>query len=268
MGEYATIYALHKIFNVSAVLTSKQKHEFHGHFPYLSLPVIKIENTKKWTTLHRGNDYNYVALELAAAGLLGPKCFLQDDWPFEMQIFNTYRDDILREFAFSDQLILKADAILADERRLFNSTSPITFIGVHIRRGDYPKYMKSQYSTKANLSYVKYLARAIEHYRGLHDNIIFIVASDDRPHARTLFMSLNHTKVFIADGTAFEDMCLLSRCNHSIITLGSFGFWTGYFSPGTTTYPDFMSTTSREYFLSRARYERAQIENFIALPYT
>ena len=59
-------------------------------------------------------------------------------------------------------------------------------------------------------------------------------------------------------------MALLSQCNHSIITFGSFGFWTGYLSDGITIYPD--ATTTVPYTFSRKLYEAADITNFVPLP--
>ena len=39
MGEYATLFALAKIYNVSVVMTHKQKKELNTIFPHLSLPL-------------------------------------------------------------------------------------------------------------------------------------------------------------------------------------------------------------------------------------
>ena len=60
-------------------------------------------------------------------------------------------------------------------------------------------------------------------------------------------------------------MGLLSRCNHSIMTLGSFGFWTSYLGSGITLYPDV--ETKIPWPFTRSRYEESFLTDFIALPF-
>jgi len=40
MGDYATLYALNKLFGVTAVLNGDQKYFLDTHFTNLSLPVL------------------------------------------------------------------------------------------------------------------------------------------------------------------------------------------------------------------------------------
>lgn len=42
MGEYASIFALKELFNVSAVLTISHKTTVEEYFPRLSLPVVEM----------------------------------------------------------------------------------------------------------------------------------------------------------------------------------------------------------------------------------
>lgn len=60
-----------------------------------------------------------------------------------------------------------------------------------------------------------------------------------------------------------EDMSLLAQCNHSIITVGTYGFWAGYLSAGITLYPDINTTIP--YQNSRSSYDEAGLENFIPI---
>ena len=67
-----------------------------------------------------------------------------------------------------------------------------------------------------------------------------------------------------------EDMSALNQCNHSIITLGTFSFWTGYLGPGLTVYPDLGPKKppygEHTYFLTRPNYEEAKMHDFIPIP--
>ncbi|XP_042881085.1 galactoside 2-alpha-L-fucosyltransferase SEC1-like [Penaeus japonicus] len=116
----------------------------------------------------------------------------------------------------------------------------------------------------ATLPGEKYFQRALDYYRKkFSNNVLFVAASDD--------MDFIHSKlkgeidVFFAPGTsAAFDMALLSSCNHSIITMGSYGFWTGYLAGGEVVYPDVKLYS--DYRFSRSMYERVRLDNFTPLP--
>ena len=42
----------------------------------------------------------------------------------------------------------------------------------------------------------------------------------------------------LENGTALEDMAVLSLCHHSAMTVGSFGFWSSFLAGGTKVYAD------------------------------
>ena len=52
--------------------------------------------------------------------------------------------------------------------------------------------------------------------------------------------------IFFSMGSAFEDFATLSRCSHSIISGGTYGFWTAWLAGGKTYYPvDFAKPGSK-----------------------
>ncbi|CAL4064946.1 unnamed protein product, partial [Meganyctiphanes norvegica] len=140
-------------------------------------------------------------------------------------------------------------------------TKEVTIIGFHIRRTDYIQKAKRDF--KAPLPGSGYFNRALEYYRKKHKRPIFIVASDDY-----LFVEreLSHHKdVFLAPGSSpCVDMATLSMAKDSIITLGSFGFWTGYLAGGEIVYPDVKF--QKRYRFSRAIYEEVGLDFMTPLP--
>ncbi|KAK7074847.1 Glycosyl transferase 11 [Halocaridina rubra] len=97
----------------------------------------------------------------------------------------------------------------------------------------------------ATLPNILYFKRALKHYRLKFGNAtVFIATSDDYEYLES---ELSDEKdVFLAKGNSpTEDMALLSSCNHSIITMGSFSFWAGYLTGGEVVYPDVL--TIKEY---------------------
>lgn len=266
LGEYASLYALHRIYNVTAFITPKHK-TIVNIFPNLSLKQIEVATYKDWKKLGSdvADEFSYTSLQLAAAGLLGPHKFISNDFPFERQLFNAFREDILHEFTFSDLLLNKTALQLAGvQNKAVRSfpDQPITFIGVHIRLTDYPNHMMTRFGV--TVTYDKYLTRAVEYYRRLYNNTAFVVTSDNQSYSRSFFKNLGENNTFIFSGSPAGDMCLLAHCNHSIVTFGTYGFWTGYLSPGTTVYPDIPS--KKPYPHSRPFYEQALLHNFIPLP--
>ena len=61
-----------------------------------------------------------------------------------------------------------------------------------------------------------------------------------------------------------QQMSLLSRCNHSITTVGSFGFWSSYLADGEVVYPDIK--VDKQYHFRKEVYEKAKLKNFTPLP--
>jgi len=54
---------------------------------------------------------------------------------------------------------------------------------------------------------------------------------------------LIHMRMF----TAEVDMCSLTKCNHSIITVGSFGWWAAWLANGLTIYYKDIAMNGSEY---------------------
>ncbi|CAL4073212.1 unnamed protein product, partial [Meganyctiphanes norvegica] len=210
MGEYATLFALHKIYEVSSVILPIIKQRL-SCFPNLTLPDIpKSYERADWTPVKNiGKIYNYAPIELAAAGLLGPKLFVMREYPFEIQLFHAVREDVVKQFAFSpeiqrqandhinkileilkiaDQSLNNNDKEMISHQGLFNDTSQmseldVTIIGFHIRRTDYANHTKNMFG--ATLPESAYFNQALEYYRKKHKRPIFIVASDDYDYVKT-----------------------------------------------------------------------------------
>jgi hypothetical protein len=107
-----------------------------------------------------------------------------------------------------------------------------TWIGIHVRRTDFlPKFSSSD----------QYIFTAIEYFTDLYPNAHFIVASDDKSYGQDLLR--NRSNIFITPKhfSAGEDLIALSLCQHSIITAGTFGWWSAFLANGRvlhdTIYP-------------------------------
>jgi Glycosyl transferase family 11 len=53
---------------------------------------------------------------------------------------------------------------------------------------------------------------------------------------RRVTMSYSFSIVYSTGHSAWEDLAILSHCNHTIMTVGTFGWWAGFLSGGITVY--------------------------------
>ena len=139
------------------------------------------------------------------------------------------------------------------------SSSDAVYIGVHIRRAD---MVCDRRYTVADVGYFR---RAV-HFMTLKFpgcRLVFVVCTDDLVWSQDNFpnvviretqhrndninlardkknvTTVNTTSavvVFSEDRRPEEDLAILSSCNHTIMTVGTFGWWAGYLAGGLTIY--------------------------------
>lgn len=132
----------------------------------------------------------------------------------------------------------------------------VILIGIHVRVGDL--IFDSNIERGYSIARPDYFTAAMEwfQHRFPHDQLLFILATDDRKWCRDNFPYKSSRKfpvVLTALGPDVQDLGILAACNHTIITVGSFGWWAAWLSGGITVYyqnfPRFNSSLAREYVL-------------------
>lgn len=106
----------------------------------------------------------------------------------------------------------------------------ITYIGIHVRRGDMAtKKMAEKGRIVAPASYIH---AAMDYMRMRYTNIQFIFFSDDIEWCKSHFGLLDN--VHFSEGNSAEvDLVALGQCNHTIMTVGSYGWWGAWLAGGT-----------------------------------
>lgn len=144
-------------------------------------------------------------------------------------------------FQFKDHITAKVDSFFKEQVSKANTESgkePI-YVGIHIRRGDMANttLLVDYGYTVATPSYI---FNAINFFTNKFpsNKIIFIVCTDTkewyiehiegRQKNVTMILSNNEDQAI--------DMAVLARCNHTIITVGSYGWWAAWMTGGTTVY--------------------------------
>lgn len=140
-------------------------------------------------------------------------------------------DDVIRnEFIFKGEFMEFAQEFL---KRVGDNRKGDVYISVHVRRSDFLKYPNLIRPATAD-----YFNRAINMYRRTFRTAKFIIVSDDIAWCKN---NINSTlgDVFFSNenNSACQDLAVLSRCDHSILTAGStFGYWGAYLARGQTIY--------------------------------
>ena len=158
------------------------------------------------------------------------KSYLQS-WKY----FSDYEDEIREQFVFMEDVQKKARNLLHSLTKPFASAN-LTTVAVHIRRGDYKNQNNVKYGY--TLATGEYLSRAFKYFRDRYQPIVFIVFTN--PNVEDLKWCKYHVNgsdvVFVPENPREVDMCAISMCNHTVMTVGSFGWWGSFLAKGTTIY--------------------------------
>lgn len=232
MGQYATLLALAQL-NGRQAFIQPAMHATLAPVFRITLPVLAPEvnsRTPWWELeLHDWMLEQYAQLKEPWLKLSSFPC----SWTF----FHHLREQIRSEFTLHDHLRREAQSLLSHFRLSRTGDHPSTFVGVHVRRGDYLKVMP--YHWKGVVGDRAYLQQAMDWFRARHEAPIFVVTSNGMEWCRENIDTSRGDVIFAGDGqegAPSKDFALLTQCNHTIMTIGTFGFWAAYLAGGNTVY--------------------------------
>jgi hypothetical protein len=132
--------------------------------------------------------------------------------------FEEYREYILQDFQFSTKMLSKRTKQVSLDIVNCNSVS------LHVRRGD---YLNGYYfNTLGKVCGLDYYKRAVEYLKEKLENPHFFVFSDDPEYVAENLQIKNATYIdFNIGDDSWQDMYLMSQCNHNIIANSTFSWW-------------------------------------------
>lgn len=258
MGEYATIYALAKANGRQAFILTDM-HNYLAPIFKITLPVLHdnvarhVPFKEYWIHDWMSDEYNHI--DESFIKLTGYPC----SWTF----YHHLREDILREFTIHDYLKTEANRVLEGIK---GSRKNVTYIGVHVRRGDYVNVMPNIW--KGVVADKGYLEKAMNYFRKKYKEPVFIVTSNGMGWCKENIDNSRGDVYFSGDGnesTPGKDFALLVGCNHTIMTIGTFGFWASYLVGGETIYLTNFTLPESE-FLKLFHYDAAFLPKWIGIP--
>ena len=238
--QYAACYGIARMNNRSAVIHLHNSDKMWDVFANLSIPRGKLPPNVKTISEKGYATYNrkFEKLPEVNVGLRG---FFQS-WKY----FQNYERELRTEFTLNNELRKLASDRLVRIAQMYNKNSAvpkqnITFVGVHVRRGDTVRIPAFRVASKS------YILRAMHDFRRNFTRVHFVVCSDD---IRWCKQNLGHKKnvSFSESKSAKVDFAILSLCNHTLSTIGSFSWWVGWMAGGVTTYyAPFVEKWSHQY---------------------
>ena len=149
-------------------------------------------------------------------------------------------DKFNANFRFDPKHELKANKTLHKIKAKLGYKDPV-WVGIHVRKSDYVTY---ELSMKYEPLKPSYYIQAMETYR-LHfnqDKLVFIIITDDVEWCKK-HIKKKHKDVFIVSNPKLEtydgighDLSIISKTNHTIISRGSFSYFSSIFAGDGATF--------------------------------
>ncbi|XP_063441236.1 galactoside alpha-(1,2)-fucosyltransferase 2-like [Mytilus trossulus] len=224
--EYASLYGIAKHHNMIPVINEG------CHLK----KVLKISATsgQLLTNVKRYNEVKGCTFENEAFNLDRKFNWTLNGYFQSWKYFVDKSEQIRKEFKFKDSIQHEATNQFHKIINLKGISNTSTYIAVHVRRGD---MVHSSVMTK--YGYIsadkRYIDDAMASFQLNFSNPFFIFSSDDISWCKTHFTKEN--TAFIQQKNSPEvDMAIMTNCNHSIITTGSYGWWIAWLIGGNTIY--------------------------------
>ncbi|XP_076438614.1 galactoside alpha-(1,2)-fucosyltransferase 1-like [Babylonia areolata] len=149
--------------------------------------------------------------------------FLQS-WKY----FEPCKAEVKRVVLFKDSIVDKAVRIMADLREKLPRR---TLVGVHVRMEDYLN--QRAIGNGKTVAPPDFYRRAMTYFRSNFRDVTFLVFTSKSTWFRTNVTDAADVVVFGRTDSAAVDMEVLSRMDHLIFSVGTFGWWAGYKHNGT-----------------------------------
>ena len=235
--QYAALYSLAKANKMKPVISKLDK-----------MLIDTFHITAEQTDVEAPGEYFPKYIEDKAAEFDVQTKFLDLRQDIELlgyfqswKYFEPVKEELRKQFTFRRDILQEAGSFIKDsiEGRM-PSVKGYNFVGVHIRRGDMISAEKRKLGyTVPNATYIN---EAMDYFRKKYPNIVFIVCSDDVDWSTrnvkqiTIFGNKYSDVVFSHNNTKEVDLAILSSCNHTVMTVGTYGWWGAWLAGGDVVY--------------------------------
>lgn len=152
-------------------------------------------------------------------------CHYKGYWQSPKYFSNSYESilQLVNLKKFEQQKLLESASFRMDKKN----------ISLHIRRGDYVSN-ESASLLHGSVCDMEYYKRAIEYFSNIK-NTVFYIFSDDIEWCNESFSWLQNKKIVDFTSSHFEDLLLMTLCDHNIIANSTFSWWGAYLNKKENT---------------------------------
>ena len=164
---------------------------------------------------------------------------LVDGWLQSFKYFEDVKDEVRQQFTFVDRLQTYVKDFHAGPVRnkalqlwpeLGKNKNEYVTVGLHSRRGDMVHNSAGMTSPP-----VSYYVNAMKYFKNLYKHVLFVFVTADVKWAKAEFK--NFTDILLPSSRKVgEDMAIIASCDHTIVSVGSYGWWGAWLANGTTVY--------------------------------
>lgn len=237
MWVYASFYGIAKVTNKVPFIHQKENvFKLHNYFKLSTQRVFDQFDVNTFATMNDLGScckFNKSITEIPCGVNVRVFGFLQS-WKY----FADSNDEIRKEFQFVDNINEPCERFLRDIFKKFNTTDQNSIlIGAHMRRGD---ILQPALVDKGYLPATKvYLNNAIMHFESRFNEsektLIFLVLGNDYEW-NLKNAPIRKNLVVVKPKSRTLDLCILSKCNHTILSTGTYGWWAAFLAAGEATY--------------------------------
>ncbi|KAI0214616.1 Galactoside 2-alpha-L-fucosyltransferase 2 [Lamellibrachia satsuma] len=225
MFQLASLYAIARQNDRHVQLPSEFKHQLKVVFPRVRpMASVKRRVVKTYRRLHEKGfamyDDKLSHLPQEDIQISG---YLQS-WRY----FAAYEKEIHALLEFNPEVVEAASRFFKKLEHML-APSHVTFIGIHVRRGDIVN------RPWLNMPGRKYIANAMTHFRRQFPYVHFVVCSDDATWCEENIGRLSNVTVSKSNSPEV-DLAILAGCHHSVMTVGTFGWWAAWLTGGQVVY--------------------------------
>ncbi|XP_052084335.1 galactoside alpha-(1,2)-fucosyltransferase 2-like isoform X2 [Mytilus californianus] len=220
-----------QLFQVACLIGTAYRHNYTPFIPR-NHRLNRVLDLKQARDIHMTNTASLgegkaMAYNSQVEALSHDKNWTLNGYFQSWKYFHHCRHEITSSFKFKQNTKRKVIEIL---KTVNAKGRPL--IGVHIRRGD----MSTSFEMKRgyNVATPEFITKAFSYFRNNTNKPLFLVVSDDPRWCKAHVQGPD--VIYAGTGSPETDMVLLTFCNHTIITSGSFGWWGAYLSGGKTVY--------------------------------
>jgi hypothetical protein len=231
MGQYAGLYSIAKESGLDLVFIKESLYGnlFGGAYNYaLDIPfkhkpkIISLDEANKvlWKKIDPKIDHDLIDKNLFR--LNNNFNFILDGDVALYRYFDKYSNEIKELFTFNDNIINKAKSFIKN-----NLSDDEISVSIAFRRGDY------LHMSSLNLS-LDYFYKAVDKIQELFPNKkikYFIFSGAAFGDSGMDWVKENFkidNKIYVEGFDKFEQLCIMSMCNHNIISNSSFPWWAAY----------------------------------------